>query len=864
MALSKSLVLASPRSRLFGGVLAHALIPLVLVVGTLPACGDDVGSGKVEETVLDIEDVIDVITDIITFETAETQVATETAIETSVPDGTTPDGTTPNDVSETQEGCRTFGCACNGNNECLDELCIESADGNVCTRTCVADCPANFDCLSSTTFGDPISVCVPRHTRLCRPCRADAECDDPGDPYPAYCLADPADNPPGASGSFCGSSCANRDCPEGYACQDATLSGGGTAKQCVPVSGECTCRPAWGELGYSTDCAVTNTFGSCDGSRSCTPNGLSPCLGPQATPEVCDNQDNNCDGQTDNLTATACFVQNANGQCPGTLGCEAGAPKCLGPEPQAETCNGLDDNCNVAIDENTCNDNLACTTDLCASPNQCQNALVNGNCLINGACFQTGGFNPQNPCEVCDPAKSTASFSQSANTCVINNQCFPANTTNPTNACQICIPGQSATSWSTSNNTCQIGGQCYAANQANPQNQCELCRPISSTTTWTQPLDTCNIQGQCFAAGVKNPGQECLVCDPTKNTTGWSNAGNTVSCEDNNACSAVSTCDGAGSCVGDVACNDHNPCTTDTCDPRSGCDNSGISANYCRIQGTCSLSGAENGACQFCDPARSQTSWSPRSQGVGCNADNNACTPDTCNGQGACTAGAVKSCADDNVCTADSCNPSTGACVFSGLSGTACSDNNACTSDSCSNGTCIGTPNLDPSEPNNAIDSARSVSVAAICDNGQVDTPAGSFSATIYGQGDVDWYKYKINDDCSNWEQPSPWVRLANVPPSSNFRLCAYYACDDWGDGDEGACENNGGSPSTFSFGGRNLKGCCSDGAGSSGEFVWYYPACNNRTWPVADQDTGTTYFRVDQVGGDLSCGSYSITFGDE
>jgi len=168
---------------------------------------------------------------------------------------------------------------------------------------------------------------------------------------------------------------------------------------------------------------------------------------------------------------------------------------------------------------------------------------------------------------------------------------------------------------------------------------------------------------------------------------------------------------------------------------------------------------------------------------------------------------------------------------------------------------------VDSLESNNSIGSAKSVS-NPICDNGEVDSPAGTFSATLYGEGDVDWYKYKIDDDCSN-SQPSPWVRLTNVAPNSNLKLCVYYQCDDWGDGDEGSCEDGGGSPAT-TFLGRDLKGCCSDAAGSAGEFVWYYPGCKNGTFITPDDDTGTAFVSVVHSGGTWTCDAYSVTFGDE
>ncbi len=877
-------------------ILALAFLLPPIVAG-LASCGDDSATGTVEDATLELDTLVDSVIEIISFDTQETETPTPPEdTGGALPDGTSP----PEDTAVTpdgQDGCRTFGCPCNSNADCLDEFCIESADGQVCTRTCIADCPADFDCLSVTSFGaDPVSVCVPRHTRLCRPCRADAECDDPGDPFPAYCLASPDDDPPGATGRFCGSSCANRACPEGYACEDVALMGGGNARQCVPVAGECACRPAWSDLGYSTDCLVSNTFGSCDGTRSCTANGLSPCLGQQATPEICDGADNDCDELVDNLAETPCMVQNQFGQCPGQLGCEDDAPKCLGPEPLAESCNGLDDDCDGQTDESTCNDDLACTTDTCAAPNQCQNALVAGNCLVNGACYATGQFNPLNACEVCDPAKSTASFSQAANTCVINGQCYPANATNPENACQICLPGQSATAWSTASNTCQIGGACYAANQANPLNPCEICSPVSSTTAWTQALNTCNIQGQCYAAGVKNPQNECLICDPTKSATGWSNAPVTQACDDANACSATSFCDGTGACEGDTSCNDGIACTRDICDSRSGCRNDEVETGFCRINGVCYTDNTANpeNPCQRCAPATSQTAWSPQPTTVSCSDDNLCTQGDACDGAGACKPGT--GCNDGLSCTTDTCNPATG-CTFPtsdgfcrindgcyadnatrGGSGVdvcyecepsesqsawtfktnkACNDNDACSNnDKCTNNACVGTPIVDSYDAN-GLNNTRATAdylgkeLRADFDNWH------EFTASLYGPGDEDWYTYRANDDGASQVQPFPDVKLQGIPANMNYQLCVWWDCDDPGSGEQVDCQ--AGSPATALDG---HKGCCSSNPGSASEHVKIKAGCDNAT--VFDDDVGTVIIRVYNATNNWTCSNYTLLWGED
>jgi Notch-like protein len=117
----------------------------------------------------------------------------------------------------------------------------------------------------------------------------------------------------------------------------------------------------------------TQGVGPCRGGAQTCDNGrYGACVGevvPAA--EICDGQDNNCDGRADNLPGGAmCACQpGQQRQCytgpAGTAGvgiCRAGTQACLadgsnwGPcggevLPAAEVCNGRDDNCNAAVDD---------------------------------------------------------------------------------------------------------------------------------------------------------------------------------------------------------------------------------------------------------------------------------------------------------------------------------------------------------------------------------------------------------------------------------------------------------------------------------------------------------------------------------
>ena len=73
-------------------------------------------------------------------------------------------------------------------------------------------------------------------------------------------------------------------------------------------------------------------------------------------PEVCDGDDNDCDGQEDEGAPLppASFCGTDTGACVrGTPQCDAGAIVCTGRvDPVAESCNTVDDDCDGEIDEN--------------------------------------------------------------------------------------------------------------------------------------------------------------------------------------------------------------------------------------------------------------------------------------------------------------------------------------------------------------------------------------------------------------------------------------------------------------------------------------------------------------------------------
>ncbi len=468
-----------------------AIAGLTLGVAACHDAGDNGVGATTDGTVVDTNPLPDtfVNTDDTAPDTDGPAVDTTPAPDTDVAD-------TGPTIADTNTGiCNGFGCPCTDNSDCLDELCVDGIDGKICTDLCETNCEdPDFSCVPIGTGGDPISACIPNHPNLCKPCNDDAECANPLNSG-ALALCRPASDPD--EGSFCTSSCDDSvPCPDGFSCEDVLLDTGGSVKQCIADAPVCACRASWADQNLDTDCRVTNEFGACSGSRACSVEGLTACMAPTPEAEVCDGVDNNCSGVVDDVAAegtATCWVENSFGSCPGVPSCSGGSEVCQGQQPGPESCNGLDDDCDGELDEDTCSDGLQCTTDTCLGADNCEHTVDDGFCVIDGICYA-------------------------------------ANAPNPTFPCQRCIPAQSNNSWT--------GGGAG---------------------------DECFIDSACVPNLAPHPTNPCLICDSAQNTSTWTALGQDTSCDDGNACSFGDSCQ-SGNCLGTLySCDDSDACTDDVC-----------------------------------------------------------------------------------------------------------------------------------------------------------------------------------------------------------------------------------------------------------------------------------------------------------
>ncbi|HOD08376.1 MAG TPA: MopE-related protein [Myxococcota bacterium] len=295
--------------------------------------------------------------DVLAWDTVEqTDTVNETVIRDGLDDAQLPDilddlpvDATP-DIVDTDiviECPGNYTCDCDSADDCLSGLCVQTMQGSICSKQCGggSECLDGWTCtIVSQTGTDAVYGCVDMFPDLCKPCRIDADCIPAiGAGNRIFRCINQDDN-----GSYCGAECVeDRECPEGFTCED--FGEGETAyTQCVPEDGTCECTPRYENSGFLTDCAISNEFGVCEGTRSCS----TECDADTPQVETCNRADDNCDGITDNnVPAQGCPLTNTIGTCIGSTICVSGELLCQGAYAQAEECNNEDDDCNGTTDD---------------------------------------------------------------------------------------------------------------------------------------------------------------------------------------------------------------------------------------------------------------------------------------------------------------------------------------------------------------------------------------------------------------------------------------------------------------------------------------------------------------------------------
>ena len=235
--------------------------------------------------------------------------------------------------------------------------CVEGPDGWIYTSDCESlPCPGGWTCAPVPGPGGCLlSLCVPPKGWLCSSCTDDVECAGPRD----RCV-------PEDEQSFCGGDCSLTGwCPSGWTC-DAERG-----EQCVPVEGRwcdpCEDRPRvrWcADLDGDDHGDLRRTETTCDAPAEGYVIDCDDCddgersVHPGAA-ERCNGVDDDCDGATDEDLGVGQGCAAGVGACrsEGVWECApqqgGGLLRCSATpgEPSEEVCDGADNDCNGTVDD---------------------------------------------------------------------------------------------------------------------------------------------------------------------------------------------------------------------------------------------------------------------------------------------------------------------------------------------------------------------------------------------------------------------------------------------------------------------------------------------------------------------------------
>ena len=503
-------------------------------------------------------------------------------------------------------------------------------------------------------------------------------------------------------------------CDDGNACTKSDACSGGVNSQCVGATYSCE------------DEAVCTTL-SCDGEGGCQlsvnggfcyVNGSCHSDGDVDGCEVCDAAANplaltvapagtSCDDSNSCTSADACegilcagdFVANGI-ECDDEEACTA-----------SEFC--TDGECGNGTDP--CDDFNPCTTDSCVPG-------TGGGCqydpLEDGATCDDG-----DACTEATTCEDAGCAGGGGVICIDGNECTSDSCDSQSGCVFIELVGTPCDDGTlcTSEDTCVSGGACLGeltGPNCDDGNECTAneCDPVTGctypnlTNTACEDGNECTANDQCAGGNCVAGG--AVVCSTSSDTDCKTNqcksdvgcvlspANNGGPCSDGDLCTTGDLCD-QGLCAGPVPknCSDLEACTTDDCDPDTGCEYSNAvgvcsDGNPCTVNDQCSGGECVSGDLPDCSDGELCTT------DVGCNTGSGDCDyapnslpcddgkpcfiGDFCQG-GACQQGSASTfCSDGIPCTLDSCDDTVaGGCEYT-PDDAACDDSVECTLDSCS------------------------------------------------------------------------------------------------------------------------------------------------------------------------------------
>jgi hypothetical protein len=317
--------------------------------------------------------------------------------------------------------------------------------------------------------------------------------------------------------------------------------------------------------------------------NSCTPGA------PAANDASCDGVDDNCNGAVDEDfagMATTCGV----GACfaMGSTSCVAGmvVNSCVAGTPAGNdaSCNGVDDNCNGAVDEDFVGTATTCGTGAChaTGSTSCVNGGVVNSCTPGAPAANDASCNGVD--DDCNGAVDDGFVSQQTS-CGVG-ACHSTGTSSCVNGGVVdsCHAGAPAPSDATCDG---IDDNCNGTADEGFVGQPTNCGVGACHSTGTTSCFNGGVVDSCHAGTAAPSDATCNgiddncngvadedyvpTCSGTQSTFCSLGTVQTAQCSDNNVCNGVETCS-AGVCHAGTppVIDDGEPCTTDSCDPQLG------------------------------------------------------------------------------------------------------------------------------------------------------------------------------------------------------------------------------------------------------------------------------------------------------
>ena len=614
---------------------------------------------------------------------------------------------------------------CSNGYECKD---VKDVLGNE-TKQCVIKGGGACSC-SDAAIKDQLSTdCfVTAGDSKCsgvRTCQAGglSSCKAP-DPEPEKCDGLDNDCDGQADESTCDddNACTTDTCAGAEGCKHTNANGDCDADDSVCTDSD-KCKDGKCAAGAKLDCDDSNpcTGDTCDPKSGCLHAPLSnqPCnaddnsctqsdtckegLCSAGALKSCDSGDSCVSGKCSVITGTCKYTQQVGLPCndgnPCTTGetckdesCKGAATKCDDGNPcTTDTCDASKGGCLHKDNTDVCDDTNKCTSGDGCADGKCAGLPINvtSSCDDNNACTKDSC----NPSQGCIHANLSSVTCDDGNSCTDNDVCDQGACKAGTNVCD-----------------CKKDIDCGKQEDGN------LCNGTLFCDTGSSPFK-CKVKESSIVtcdASINNACQS-NVCGSQTGKCGIDFKTSGTLCDaDGSVCSKGDACDGKGKCLAGavVKCDDGNPCTNDSCDPKTGCVYT-ANASACDADGSactagdaCSDKTCLPGKSKNCDDGEPCTADSCDKKTGDCEHqkltvscdDNNACTKDDKCGLSkddkyTCLAGSPVVCDDGNACTADACDSTKGCASTAVTDGATCTDGNACTvQDACKSGTCAGTP----------------------------------------------------------------------------------------------------------------------------------------------------------------------------